>query len=176
MFAAERGADYVMFGEPDADGKRPAFPAIEERVALVGGSIRNPVRRLCRLARRDRDLWWQPAPISLRSAIFFGGTHTQLRRRSTKPAAISACRSRRHERDVMRSHRAGAICSRCVRRAGRCTGHEKRSHRRRRAGCDAALTRISRTSTSPMAPFSAASISPHSTRQPSARSRTIRPP
>ena len=33
MSAAERGADYVMFGEPDADGKRPAFPAIEERVA-----------------------------------------------------------------------------------------------------------------------------------------------
>src|SRR6476620_155784 len=33
MFAAERGTDYVMFGEPDADGKRPAFPAIEERVA-----------------------------------------------------------------------------------------------------------------------------------------------
>jgi thiamine-phosphate pyrophosphorylase len=32
MLAAERGADYVMFGEPDADG-RPAFAAIEERIA-----------------------------------------------------------------------------------------------------------------------------------------------
>ena len=28
-----RGADYVMFGEPDAEGVRPAFAAIEERVA-----------------------------------------------------------------------------------------------------------------------------------------------
>jgi len=33
MLAAERGADYVMFGEPDAAGRRPAFDAIEERVA-----------------------------------------------------------------------------------------------------------------------------------------------
>ena len=33
MLAAERGADYVMFGEPEASGRRPGFPAIEERVA-----------------------------------------------------------------------------------------------------------------------------------------------
>ncbi len=33
MTAAENGADYVMFGEPDAEGTRPAFEAIEERVA-----------------------------------------------------------------------------------------------------------------------------------------------
>jgi thiamine-phosphate pyrophosphorylase len=33
MTAAETGADYVMFGEPDALGARPAFAAIEERVA-----------------------------------------------------------------------------------------------------------------------------------------------
>ncbi len=34
MLAAEQGADYVMFGEPDAaSGARPAFEAIEERVA-----------------------------------------------------------------------------------------------------------------------------------------------
>lgn len=33
MSAAEAGADYVMFGEPDFDGERPAFAAIEERVA-----------------------------------------------------------------------------------------------------------------------------------------------
>lgn len=32
MVAAEQGADYVMFGEPDAEGRRPAFTAIEERV------------------------------------------------------------------------------------------------------------------------------------------------
>ena len=33
MTAAEQGADYVMFGEPDAEDVRPAFAAIEERVA-----------------------------------------------------------------------------------------------------------------------------------------------
>ena len=33
MIAAEAGADYVMFGEPDENGERPAFAAIEERIA-----------------------------------------------------------------------------------------------------------------------------------------------
>jgi thiamine-phosphate pyrophosphorylase len=33
MLAAEAGADYVMFGEPDAAGARPAFDAVIERVA-----------------------------------------------------------------------------------------------------------------------------------------------
>jgi thiamine-phosphate pyrophosphorylase len=33
MLAAEAGADYVMFGEPDARQHRPAFDAIVERVA-----------------------------------------------------------------------------------------------------------------------------------------------
>jgi thiamine-phosphate pyrophosphorylase len=32
MTAGERGADYVMFGEPGADGRRPAFAAVLERV------------------------------------------------------------------------------------------------------------------------------------------------
>lgn len=32
MLAAERGADYVMFGTPDASGRRTPFEAIEERV------------------------------------------------------------------------------------------------------------------------------------------------
>jgi thiamine-phosphate pyrophosphorylase len=33
MSAAEAGADYVMFGEPEENGERPSFEAIEERVA-----------------------------------------------------------------------------------------------------------------------------------------------
>lgn len=33
MLAGETGADYVMFGEPNAAGRRPAFAAIVERVA-----------------------------------------------------------------------------------------------------------------------------------------------
>ena len=32
MIAAERGADYVMFGAPDGSSNRPPFDAIEERV------------------------------------------------------------------------------------------------------------------------------------------------
>lgn len=33
MVAAESGADFVMFGEPDAAGKRPGFSALVERVS-----------------------------------------------------------------------------------------------------------------------------------------------
>lgn len=33
MLAGETGADYVMFGEPDRDGRRPRFEAVLERVA-----------------------------------------------------------------------------------------------------------------------------------------------
>jgi len=33
MVVAEAGADYVMFGKPDATGHRPAFDAVAERVA-----------------------------------------------------------------------------------------------------------------------------------------------
>jgi thiamine-phosphate pyrophosphorylase len=33
MVAAETGADYVMFGEPDPAGNRPTFAAVEERIA-----------------------------------------------------------------------------------------------------------------------------------------------
>jgi thiamine-phosphate pyrophosphorylase len=31
MLAAEGGADYVMFGEPDAEGRRPSFDAVLDR-------------------------------------------------------------------------------------------------------------------------------------------------
>ena len=33
MTAAELGADYIMFGEPEDDGQRPSFESIEQRVA-----------------------------------------------------------------------------------------------------------------------------------------------
>jgi thiamine-phosphate pyrophosphorylase len=32
MLAGERGADYVMFGEPDGAGRRPSFDAILDRI------------------------------------------------------------------------------------------------------------------------------------------------
>ncbi len=42
MLAAEQGADYVMFGEPDATGARPAFEAIEERIAWWAEVFESP--------------------------------------------------------------------------------------------------------------------------------------
>jgi thiamine-phosphate pyrophosphorylase len=33
MLAAEAGADYVLFGEPDRSGWRPSFEAVADRVA-----------------------------------------------------------------------------------------------------------------------------------------------
>jgi thiamine-phosphate pyrophosphorylase len=42
MLAAERGADYVMFGEPEANGRRPSFEAIVERIEWWSGLFEIP--------------------------------------------------------------------------------------------------------------------------------------
>jgi thiamine-phosphate pyrophosphorylase len=42
MLAGESGADYVMFGEPDADGRRPSFDAILERVVWWAETLTIP--------------------------------------------------------------------------------------------------------------------------------------
>ncbi len=42
MLAGESGADYVMFGEPDRRGNRPAFEAILERVGWWAGVFEPP--------------------------------------------------------------------------------------------------------------------------------------
>jgi thiamine-phosphate pyrophosphorylase len=42
MLAAEGGTDYVMFGEPDEGGVRPAFAAIEERVGWWAEVFESP--------------------------------------------------------------------------------------------------------------------------------------
>ncbi len=42
MLAAERGADYVMFGEPDDNGARPALEAIVERVSWWAEVFQTP--------------------------------------------------------------------------------------------------------------------------------------
>jgi thiamine-phosphate pyrophosphorylase len=42
MLAAEGGADYVMFGEPDVDRQRPSFGAIEDRVAWWAEVFQSP--------------------------------------------------------------------------------------------------------------------------------------
>ena len=42
MLAAESGADYVMFGEPDRDGRRPGFEAVLERVSWWAETLTIP--------------------------------------------------------------------------------------------------------------------------------------
>ena len=42
MTAAEAGADYVMFGEPDEAGQRPSFDAVVERVAWWAEVFESP--------------------------------------------------------------------------------------------------------------------------------------
>jgi len=42
MLAGEAGADYVLFGEPDAAGHRASFESIEERVAWWAGVFEVP--------------------------------------------------------------------------------------------------------------------------------------
>jgi thiamine-phosphate pyrophosphorylase len=42
MLAAEGGADYVMFGEPDRDGRRPGFEAVLERVSWWAETLTIP--------------------------------------------------------------------------------------------------------------------------------------
>ncbi len=42
MLAAEQGADYVMFGEPDTTNARPSFDAVEERIAWWAEVFESP--------------------------------------------------------------------------------------------------------------------------------------
>jgi thiamine-phosphate pyrophosphorylase len=42
MLAGESGADYVMFGEPDRDGRRPGLEAVLERVAWWSETLTIP--------------------------------------------------------------------------------------------------------------------------------------
>ena len=62
MRAGELGADYVLFGEPDA-GRRPSLGGRPRPPGLVGRAVRAALRRLRGGPRRGADLS-QPAPIS----------------------------------------------------------------------------------------------------------------
>ena len=54
MLAGEAGADYVMFGEPDRRGRPSAVSTrCEERAEVVGGTVRDSLRRLRRERRRS---------------------------------------------------------------------------------------------------------------------------
>ena len=67
MLAAESGADYVMFGEPDADGARPPFEAIVERVEWWAEVFQIPCVAYAAASTRSRRSA-PPARISSRSA------------------------------------------------------------------------------------------------------------
>ncbi len=77
MHAAEQGADYVMFGEPDETGARPSFAAIEERVswwaevfeapcvgyAADGGEVAHLVQAGADFVALGDWLWADPAQV-----------------------------------------------------------------------------------------------------------------
>jgi thiamine-phosphate pyrophosphorylase len=74
MVAAESGVDFVMFGEPDASGKRPGFSAIIERVAWWAEIFQLPcvafassVDEVSRLAEARADF------VALGEAIWSAG-------------------------------------------------------------------------------------------------------
>ena len=84
MLAAEAGADYVMFGEPDAD-RPPALVRGDHRAGgVVGGGVRGALRRHLppRSTRSSRSR--QPAPTSSRSAIGPCATRAAAPRRSPR--------------------------------------------------------------------------------------------
>jgi thiamine-phosphate pyrophosphorylase len=76
MVAAESGVDYVMFGEPDADGRRPGFSALIERVAWWAEIFQLPclafagsLEEVTQLAEARADF------IALGDAIWNAGTN-----------------------------------------------------------------------------------------------------
>ncbi len=81
MAAGERGADYVLFGEPDANGQRPSAGSDCRTPAMVGRTVRAALRRLCRLARGGCRIRKLPARILCWSAISSGPTRAAPRRR-----------------------------------------------------------------------------------------------
>ena len=122
MLAAEAGADYVMFGEPDEDGRRPSFEPSSN--ASNGGRrcSRFPASGFAGIHRRDRAAGDRPAPTSSRSAHYL--------RRSARPAlrAADAAPSSRCRRpsDDTRSASPTPAGGRTVRRA-RCVHVRTRS-------------------------------------------------
>ena len=95
MLAAEAGADYVMFGEPDGTGARPAFAAIEERVAWWAEVFESALRRLCRVARRGRAAG--DSRRRFRRARRLALARSARARVAASRARTCACRRPRHD-------------------------------------------------------------------------------
>ena len=69
MVAGEAGADYVLFGEPDSEGDRPATEAILERVAWWAELFEPPCVAYAATLEEVAHLRAPPAPTSSWSAI-----------------------------------------------------------------------------------------------------------
>lgn len=91
MVAAERGADYVMFGDPGQGGQRPAFDAIEERVAWWAEVFEAPcvgyagsIEEVAALVKAGADFvalgdWMWPEPAASVAAAGRGLTLAESR-------------------------------------------------------------------------------------------------
>ena len=71
MAAGEAGADYVLFGEPDAKGQRPSVEAIAERLQWWAELFEPPCVGFA-ASREEATNSPPPAPISSWSAISSG--------------------------------------------------------------------------------------------------------
>ena len=84
MFAGEAGADYVMFGEPDAAGKSPSFEAIVERVAWWAEIFEIPCVAFAETADQASELARAGADfIALGAAVW--SDRARVERSSRKP-------------------------------------------------------------------------------------------
>jgi thiamine-phosphate pyrophosphorylase len=78
MSAGEMGADYVMFGEPDAAGKSPSFEAIVERVAWWAEIFEIPCVAFAKTVDQALDLARAGADfIALGAAVWSDPKHVE---------------------------------------------------------------------------------------------------
>ena len=102
MLAAEQGADYVMFGEPDADWRRPGFEAVLERVAWWAEVFEAPCVGAAAALDEVEALVQAGADfVAIEEAIWRDARRSRRRRNASPP------RSRFHDaaRDLRRPDR-----------------------------------------------------------------------
>lgn len=83
MISGEAGADYVMFGEPDAGGKRPGFDAVNERVSWWAELFQLPC---IAYAAHENEI----APLVRAGADFVALGEEALWNAKEEPAAVLA--------------------------------------------------------------------------------------
>ena len=134
MLAGERGADYVMFGEPEADGRRPSFEAIVERIEWWAELFTVPCVGFAAAIARDR-------PAGRRRRRFRRGRRRHLgrsaRRRGGARRGGAAARSAGDGGMNGSRHRCRAS-DRGARRPGRGTAADRPRRNRRHAAAASA--------------------------------------